>query len=114
MSAPFAELIAAWRDLKDAGRDMLAGPVPVWPWDRQSPEFVQNLRLRDRTQGRGMRFADIWRSCGSDIVALVDAHPGVFARYHVADRRGERIDPTPYMESTTIMPLLIAIRTEDA
>jgi hypothetical protein len=110
MSGHFDRLIAAWRDLKAANRDMLAGPVPAWPWDRTSPDFAENLRLRDRTQGLGMRFAAIWREHADDVIALVETSADVFSRYHVADKRGELIDPTLYMESMTVMPLLISLR----
>ena len=116
MSGRFDRLIAAWRDLRAASREMRDGPIPTWPWDRTSADFVENLRLRDRTQGLGMRFAAIWREHADDIIALVEASPAVFGRYHVADKRGERIDPTLYMESMMIMPLLISLQhpTEDA
>lgn len=116
MNGYFDPLIGAWRDLKAANRDMLTGPVPAWPWDRSSADFLENQRLRDRTQGLGMRFAAIWRKHAGDVIALVETSPAVFSRYHVADRRGERIDPTLYMESMTVMPLLISLRhpEEDA
>jgi len=116
MNGHFDRLIGAWLDLKAAGRDMLAGPVPAWPWDRASADFAENRRLRDRTQGLGMRFAAVWREHADDVVALVETSPAVFSRYHVADRRGERVDPILYMESMTVMPLLISLHqpTEDA
>jgi len=107
MKAAFADLIAAWRDLKTASRAMREGPVPAWPWDRTSPEFIRNQRLRDRTQGVGMRFASVWRDHAVEIFSVVEAFDDVFTRYHAVDDKGERIDPTQYMESMRIMPVLI-------
>jgi len=116
MKVAFASLIAAWRDLRTASRAMRDGPVPTWPWDRTSPEFIENQRLRDRTQGIGMRFAYVWREHAMDILSMVEAFDDVFARYHVVDDKGERVDPTQYMESMRIMPVLIemAEKEEDA
>lgn len=111
MSGRFDRLIGAWRDLGAANRDMLAAPAPAWPWDRTSAAFVLNRRLRDRTQGLGMRFAAVWREHADDVASLVETSPALFGRYHVADRRGGRIDPTLYMESTTVMPILISLRS---
>jgi len=90
MKAAFADLIAAWRDLKTASRAMREGPVPAWPWDRTSPEFIRN-----------------WRDHAVEIFSVVEAFDDVFTRYHAVDDKGERIDPTQYMESMRIMPVLI-------
>lgn len=107
----FEDLIAAWNDLKAASRAMRDGPVPSWPWDRTSAAFVDNLRLRDRTQAKGMRFASLWHAHEEDIRALVDTHRETFPEYHVAPKKGQEVpDPTTYMQSMLIMPRLIAMR----
>jgi hypothetical protein len=103
------DLISAWEALKAASRDMAEGPVPAWPWDRTSPDFLENQRLRDRVQGVGMRFAAMWRANAGEIRGIVDAHPQAFARYHEADRKGAKADPTEYMQSMIVMPIVIAL-----
>lgn len=105
------ELILAWEDLKAASRDVAEGPVPSWPWDRGSPDFLENQRLRDRVQGVGMRFAGIWRAHAGEIRRIVDADPQAFARYHEADRKGAKADPTEYMQSMIVMPIVIALES---
>ncbi len=103
------DLIQAWEALKAASRDMVEGPVPSWPWDRTSPEFLENQRLRNRVQGLGMRFAGIWHAHADSIRTIVDAAPVAFARYHEADPKGEKPDPTEYMQSMIVMPIIIAL-----
>jgi hypothetical protein len=106
----YEDLTTAWHNLKAAIADMMAGPVPRWPWDRAGADFIENQRLRDRVQGRGMRFASIWRSHAEDIRALVASDPETYPEFHVVPENGEAPDPTSYMQSMTIMPRLIAGR----
>lgn len=106
------DLIAAWQALKEASADMLEGPKPTWPWDRTSTAFLENQRLRDRVQGVGMRFSGIWRGHADEIRRLVDANPEAFPRFHETDRKGGRIDPTDYMQSMVVMPILIELETK--
>lgn len=104
----FDDLIKAWFDYRAASARMTAGPVPAWPWNRQDEAFIENQRLRDRVQGRGMRFAHLWRMHHEDIRAVVDDHRDRFVRYHTPDpKTRELLDPTLYMQSISLMPEII-------
>lgn len=104
----FEDLIYAWSALRSASVNMVAVPVPAWPWDRTDPAFIKNQRLRDRVQGRGMRFASLWNAHAQDIAALVAADAATYREFHVKPPKGDLPDPTSYMQSGAIMPRLIA------
>lgn len=59
-----------------------------------------------------MRFASIWNAHAGDVRTVVEAHPDLFPRYHVADRKGVRVYPAPYMESMTIMPVIVSLSSD--